>query len=176
MDKTKIDAPITEVLVMEDRAQVTRRSNLILRPGNYILELEDLTPLINEGNIQFYFEKNRAIVHNFQIKRRLKLESANSNLENDYQKSINDLEKQGRSLWYQIMNKTSRYNYLTKTSTALAKQMDEHLSLGNLNPNWIDGYAEIWKDQDDITYEVFDLTKKWEDIRFQFENQKQYLY
>ncbi len=55
MDKIKVEAPIASVLVMEDRAQVTRKCNIKLEVGTHTLILDDMTPLIKEGNIQFFF-------------------------------------------------------------------------------------------------------------------------
>jgi len=48
----QIDAPVTRVTVMEDRAQVRRQATVQLQPGRHVLEVERVTPLVVDRSLR----------------------------------------------------------------------------------------------------------------------------
>ena len=66
----EVAAPLDAVLVLEDRAQVTRRGKVTLKSGEHTLLVRDVTPLIVDRSVRIRFaDKSAGIFRDRQVRR-----------------------------------------------------------------------------------------------------------
>jgi len=141
---TNIEAPIDSVLVMEDRAQLTRRARISLKSGRNTLACWPLTPLVADQTLRCRIRgaKNEAVktdppkVVDVQLKRRYLVKTSRPDKEREITAAIEKLTDEYLNVYDRTQVASHRRKRNMEITAGLAHYISDRLAVGPFDPQW----------------------------------------
>lgn len=143
---TRIEAPIDAVLVMEDRAQLTRRAQLTLRAGRNTLACWPLTALAADQTLRCRFGDGPAPeqepqakpprVIDVQLKRRYLVKAARPEREREIRETIDQLADDYLAAYDRLQVAGRRRSDVRRALAGLVGYAADRLRLGSFDKRW----------------------------------------
>ncbi|MBN2495399.1 MAG: mucoidy inhibitor MuiA family protein [Deltaproteobacteria bacterium] len=139
-----VKAEIDSVLVMEDRAQVTRAVELELEAGKQRLCVSPVTPLLADRTLRCNVRAldgeggPAARALDFQVRRRYLVRAARPDQEQELTRDIESLADEYRSIYDQARSALREHALVGLALQAQAARMQSRLVVGPFDPSWAD--------------------------------------
>jgi uncharacterized protein (TIGR02231 family) len=170
MDKINANIPIKEVILLEDRAYISREANLKLAKGQYTLCLKDVSPVISDKTLSAeVVEQNNISVIDINIERTVKIKDDNS------VDKLTDIEKKIKLLTTEkkiFLNKKtvleSRIQSASQIIDLLFQEIPEDISWGRvITDEAMESTQEFDKTIETSGLQLQDIEKKLQDLNQQ---------
>lgn len=152
---TSIDAPIDSVLVMEDRAQVTRRAKISLPAGRNTLACWPLTPLVADQTLRCRIlnakgetvESDPPKVTDVQLRRRYLVKLSRPDREREITEAIEKLTDEYLDVYDHTQVAIHRRKCNLEISAGLARYISDRLAVGPFDRQWPDQLDKLFRER-----------------------------
>jgi hypothetical protein len=135
-----VEAPIAEVVVLEDRAQITRRATLTLPAGRSRLRLPGLTPLLADRALRLRQrptgaepDEARARLLDFAVERRYAVLAARPERERELRAAIEEAVAEYLAVYDRATATVIERDLLARGAEALARLTCDRAALGSFD-------------------------------------------
>ncbi|MCK5796530.1 MAG: mucoidy inhibitor MuiA family protein [Deltaproteobacteria bacterium] len=159
----KVDAPVDEVIVLEDRAQVIRRVELDLPEGDVEIQVTGLTPLVPNRTLRCRTraeEGEPPKVLDLQIDREFVIRSARPDRERELTEKIEVLVEGYLERNDEALATLHEQSLASEASSAMAGRVGEELFCGRLAELEFEGLRQLFARWGDLQNEL--LSRRWE--------------
>lgn len=147
-----VDAPIAEVVVLEDRAQVTRRAALTLPAGRSRLRLPGLTPLLADRALRLRLrvagaapDEASARLLDFAVERRYAVLAARPERERELRAAIEEAVREYLTVYDRATAAALERDLLTRGAEALARLTCDRAAVGSFDESTHDELQALFE-------------------------------
>ncbi len=160
----KIEAPIDSVLVMEDRAQVTRRAEIRLQAGRNSLACWPLTPLVADQTLRCRIrgagnetaESDPPKVIDVQLKRRYLVKASRPEKEREITVAIEKLADEYLDVYDRTQVVIHRHKRNQEISAGTTQYISDRLAVGPFDPEWPDQIDKLFRRRAELETEMLE--------------------
>ena len=177
-DSLEIQAPIKSVLVMEDRAQVSRQANVTLRAGRNTIIAGPVTPLIADRSLRCQVRPSGLIsgrpdeeprIVDLQVHRQYLIRQARPGKEREINEVIDKMVDE-----YQEVHDSCRAHFhekklLDRAAGGLAQQIRERLAVAPFDQRWPEEIEQLFRRLKEVDDQLLDAQWGQDDRRLKIE-------
>lgn len=174
VQELRIDAPVSIVTLLEDRAQVRRIGHCHFTPGLWRIKVAKVAPVLSDKSLraEFFGDYPLARIDDVRVRRQMLAK------EEDRPAEVQALEAEIRSLLKTFENTSQDRSYLescfNKVNTILAKGLQElptDAVWGQIDPRtWREQISTLFKQLRDLSAEILTTYHTQEDLRQKINN------
>ena len=161
----EVEAAVAAVVVMEDRAQVTRRAILELEPGRHLLSITPVTPLATDRSLRCRItpawedaeeEASDARLLDLQLVRRYVVKPARPEQERELTAAMENLAEEYRAALDQNLARFHERHLVSQAATALAAQVQDRLVVGPFDQRWPGEIEQLFARRAEVEQQILD--------------------
>ena len=161
LNKKVIEAPIVSVVVMEDRAQVTRQATLELSPGQHVLRVEPITPLATDRSLRCRVDgEEGSRVLDLHLRRRYVVRPRRPEQERELRAEMEALAEEYGQVLDRDLALFHERHLVGQAAEALAAQIQDRLVIGPFDEGWPEEIGQISVRRADLEQRL--LADQWE--------------
>ena len=154
---------ITDVVVMEDRALVTRVATISLSPGFHQLKVGPVTALINDDSIRVKATLGEVKINECKVVRSYLLKGERGDQEKKFQTKIHELTKAYYNDFSELSALGRKRNLLFDTTNRLSHYIGEMTATKNFEPSWKEESDTLWREIERVEKSYLDVQWKQEE-------------
>lgn len=160
----ELEAPITEVVVYEDRAQVTRRARAKLPGGRRVLRVAGLTPLLCDRTLRCQAPGGGRLL-DLRVERDYMLLEARPEQEQELREALEARVNRYHEALDQATGKVHERGLLDMAAEELLAQLQERLTVGVVGSKWATELDELGQRAASLEQEMLKLQWEQDDRR-----------
>ncbi|HOX45792.1 MAG TPA: DUF4139 domain-containing protein [Myxococcota bacterium] len=169
-----LEAPVAEVLIMEDRAQVLRRARVELRPGRLALRLGPCTPLLADRTLRCRVrsagaDDAPAKVLDWRVTRAYVVRAARPEREQELVQALEGLVAEYLQENQRAAVRLHERGRVAQAVRDLARHVGERVVIGPFEPAWAEELEAAFGRRGELEEELLDLQWAQDDRRARVE-------
>ena len=167
MSDRNIEIPIRKVVLLEDRAFVSREEELTLPPGLYTLAVKEVSPVISDKTLQAELkEGSKVSISDCSMLRTVRSEEERDSREpGEIEKQLKELREERRLVCDKKAFQETRIQSSSRINELLYQEMPEDVSLGReLTDETENTAAELEVKIEDASLQVLDLERELQEL------------
>ena len=167
MNDRNVEIPIRKVVLLEDRAFVSREEEFTLPPGLYTLAVKEVSPVISDKTLQAELkERDRASISDCSMIRTIRSEEERDRREPaEIEKQLKELREEKRLLYDKKAFQETRMQSSSRISELLYQEMPEDVSLGRALTDETENTAAELEDKiEEANLQVIDLERELQEL------------
>ncbi len=177
VDRLEVEAAVCAVLVMEDRAQVTRRAQVALEAGRNLVAVGGVTPLAADSTLRC---RVRAVeptgsadsdkgdpprVLDVTVRRRYLIRKARPESEQEIRDAIDEAAREHLGVHDRIRTRLHERGLVDRTLSGLTQQILDRLVVGPFEPEWAEELELAFSRRAELEKEVLADQRAQDDRR-----------
>lgn len=155
----EVSAPIREVVVYEDRAQVTRRAEVALAVGQQVLRVPGLTPLLCDRTLRCQAPDSSRLL-DLQVERTYQLHESRPRREQELRQALKERVSRYHEALDQAKVRYHERGLLEMAAEELLAQLQERLTVGAVGKAWAEELDELGQRAASLEQKM--LAQQWE--------------
>ncbi|MCZ6602931.1 MAG: mucoidy inhibitor MuiA family protein [Planctomycetota bacterium] len=153
----EVAAPLDAVLVLEDRAQVTRRGKVTLKSGEHTLLVRDVTPLIVDRSVRIRFaEKSAGSFRDQQVRRSYVVRAERPEKEKEITAAIEAKVEEFRAENDRAWAIFREREMVGHANDVLKSNVGDLLGIGRFESRWKSDLDQLWSRRESVETELLD--------------------
>ncbi len=160
----EVEAPIQEVVVYEDRAQITRRATVKLPPGKRLVRASGLTPLLCDRTLRCQAPEGARLL-DLRVERTYRTLDARPHREQELRKALKARLARYREALDLASGRAHERHLLDLAAEELITQLQERLTVGEASTSWTADLDRLGKKAATLEQEMLKLQWAQDDRR-----------
>jgi len=166
-----VEAPVDEVLLMEDRAQVTRAATVELPSGRRTLRLADITPLVADRTVRCRVARvgtgspagDGARLMDLHVLRRYRVRTSRPEKEQEITKAIEGLVGEYLGIYDRASARFRERGVVEQATGAMGRHISDRLVVGPFDEKWAEDVRLLWERRAEVERAILDDQWKLDD-------------
>ena len=175
----ELSAPVVEVVVMEDRAQVTRRATVSLDAGVQTVRVPALTPLLADRTISCRVraveaddaaaDTEPARLLDVQVHRGYRVRQKRPEAEQRITADLEALAEEYRAHFDDGQAMLHEHGVVKRVGSGLVRRLQDRLAVGRQTETWTDALDAVFSRRAEMEEQILSLQYDQDDRRLRFE-------
>lgn len=164
----EVNSSMTDVMVMEDRAQITRKSTFEINHGTQKIKVGPISPLVADESLRVKATQGQVQINECKVERTYLIKGDRTEIEKDLNEKIRDLAKSYYMDHAVLESLAHKRKILTNSAKQFSHFISEVVSVKGFNEEWKSESSLLWDEMEKTEEDYLETQWKQEERLWQF--------